>query len=99
MIVVTLKYKVSIETIYTYLDKHKIFIRKYLNENQIFVAGPSPNKDGGIIIFFSSSTEFVENIMKNDPFVANNLVDHQLTPFLPLDYHNCLKNMQSELKL
>nr|WP_262482811.1 YciI family protein [Aquimarina longa] len=79
----SLTYKVSLETIDSYLDLHI----KYLNEQyelQNFIAsGRKTPRTGGIILSKISEKNELLKILDKDPFKINGLADYDITEFIP----------------
>ena len=81
MFVIELVYEKEVEEI----DKHLAVHIKFLEENHekgIFIAsGPKVPRTGGIILADLDSRENLEKLMKEDPFVKNEVCSCIITEF------------------
>lgn len=83
LFIIELTYKVPLEAADKYIDEHKIFLKKYY-QNQVFVlSGRKSPRTGGIIIAKGKSRTTIEEIMQKDPLVINNIADFSIVEFNP----------------
>ena len=62
------------------LDAHHAYTAKYLQNGDILTCGPKPN-GGGVIIVRAESTEAVEELIANDPFVTAGVQEYSIQEF------------------
>lgn len=68
------------------LKEHLQYIGKATKEGKVLIAGPHALDDGsfgngGVILFKADSKEEVEEILADDPFVRENIVDYNIYEF------------------
>jgi len=85
MIIIELTYKKSWDHVCKFLPSHKSFIEKYTKQGAILTSGPKVPRDGGIILS-NLSIDSAKELMKEDPFFINNIVDFKYIEFTESKY-------------
>lgn len=81
--VVILRYKVPLETIDAFRQGHVAFLDRYYAENVFIASGPQVPREGGVILAKCTSTEKLEEILREDPFHTNDLAAYEVIAFSP----------------
>jgi uncharacterized protein YciI len=81
MFVVILKYKVSLDEVLKARPAHIEFLDKFYKNNKIIISGRKYSDDGGVIVINSNTNDEVDKIMKQDPFIRNNIASYELIGF------------------
>jgi len=81
MFVIELTYKASLAEIDAKMPAHVVFLRKYYASQQFLISGRKVPRDGGIILAVGDSRARIEEIVREDPFVADGLADYRIIEF------------------
>jgi len=81
MFVIELVYKVELGQIDAHMAAHVAFLRKHYADGTFLVSGRKIPRDGGIILAVGRDREQIETIMRDDPFVSNQLADVRIIEF------------------
>ncbi len=90
MFIIAMTYKIALTVIDSHLAEHRQFLDQGYEKDIFLVSGPRSPRAGGIIISLLSDEAELRQIMQEDPFVINNLVDFEIIPFEPTRYHPTL---------
>ena len=71
---------------------HRSFVKKYFDKNTFVLVGRKKPRTGGIILAYADSKELIMNLIKEDPFYIHNLVDYEITEFVPMFYNSYFVN-------
>ena len=83
MFVVFLKFSDNKSQAGQYMDGHNAWVQRGFDEDVFLLAGSlQPNLGGGIVAHNATLLE-LENRVKNDPFVANNIVSAEIMEITP----------------
>jgi len=83
MFIVFLKFSENKSLASDYMEDHKKWIKKGLEDNVFLIVGSlQPNLGGGIIASSSSYSE-IESRIKEDPFVEKNIVQYEIYEITP----------------
>jgi len=83
MFVVFLKFSDNKSQAGQYMDGHNEWLQRGFDEDVFLLAGSlQPNLGGGIVAHNTTLLE-LENRVKNDPFVANNIVSAEIMEITP----------------
>lgn len=88
MFIVEITYKKPLEYIDQYLADHRAFLEAGYQTNCFVASGPQNPRTGGIIISQLTNREQLEQILTQDPFNLNGLVDYKIIEFSPVKYHS-----------
>ena len=72
-----------IEEVDAEMEGHYKFLEKYFAIGKFILAGRRIPRFGGLILCKASSRDEVELILKEDPFGYKNIMEYQITEFLP----------------
>ena len=81
MFVIELDYKADLSEIDANMKAHMAFLRKYYASGHFLVSGRKIPRDGGIILAIGESRAHVEQIVREDPFVARGLAEARVIEF------------------
>ena len=87
MFIIMMNYVESVEMIEKHLVAHRKFLDQCFQNNSMIVAGPRVPRDGGVIISQLSERNELEQVLQQDPFVINRLVQYDIVEFTPTKYH------------
>jgi len=87
MFLITLTYKQPLEIVDKYLSEHRAFIADCYKNNYFVLSGPKIPRTGGVIISPLKDRKQLENILKQDPFKANDVSDYAIIEFNPTKPH------------
>ena len=93
MFIALLTYKQPLEKVDEYLQEHRLYLDKNFTLGNFIIAGRRNPPIGGVILINQPSKEQVINIIKEDPFYSNDMVDYELIEFTPSKYAEELKNV------
>lgn len=91
MYIISLNYKVSLETIDSYLDAHIEYLNEQYDLENFQASGRKIPRTGGIILSKISNKKELLKILDKDPFKINGLAEYELTEFIPNKTCNELK--------
>ncbi len=91
MYIISLTYKVSLETIDSYLDAHIEYLNEQYDLENFQASGRKIPRTGGIILSKISNKKELLKILDKDPFKINGLAEYELTEFIPNKTCNELK--------
>ena len=83
MFVIELIYKADLERIDRSMKAHMAFLKKYYDAGHFLVSGRKIPRDGGIIVAVGDSRDQIEDIVREDPFVAGGIADFNVIEFRP----------------
>jgi uncharacterized protein YciI len=86
MFIVKLTYLKPIDEVETFLADHVEFLEKYYALKKFIVSGRQNPRVGGIIVMRCESSEEVEQIISEDPFKKETIVDYEVIEFVPTKY-------------
>jgi uncharacterized protein YciI len=81
MFVVELIYKVGLPAIDARMRAHMVFLRKYYAAGNFLISGRKIPRDGGVILAVGDNRAQIEDIIRQDPFVADGLADFRIIEF------------------
>jgi uncharacterized protein YciI len=81
MFVIELIYKVELSEIDAHMKAHMAYLNKHYAAGTFVVSGRKVPRDGGIILAVGDDKEKVEAIVREDPFVRENLADFRVIQF------------------
>lgn len=86
----------AIEEVDAELSRHYEFLETYFANGTFILAGKRIPRFGGIILCQAGSRSEVEAILREDPFYQKNLMEYQITEFLPTKYRDGLEAFMNE---
>jgi uncharacterized protein YciI len=81
MFVIELTYKAALGEIDARMRAHVAFLKKHYAAGTFLISGRKIPRDGGIILAVAESREQVEALMREDPFISNDLADFRVIEF------------------
>jgi len=81
--VISLHYVAPLSAIDAAMRSHVAFLETQRKAGVFFAWGRKVPRTGGIILACGESRAAIEQIMTDDPFVANRLAEVEVTEFLP----------------
>ena len=91
MFVIDLQYRVPPEQLDARMGEHVKFLNVYYKKNVFVASGRKVPRTGGIILALAGSREEVDAIMREDPFIHQNLATYTVTEFLTSQAHPEIK--------
>ncbi|KTC73924.1 YCII domain-containing protein [Legionella birminghamensis] len=101
MIIIQLTYKTPISEVDKYLQAHREFLDYYYKQGLLVASGPLKPRTGGIIIAATTDRNYLESVMKKDPYYMAEIADYTYIEFTPVKHCAALKDLiqNSEGKL
>ena len=87
MFIIDIHYKKPIEVIEQFLVAHREFLEEGYKKNYFVASGPKNPRTGGIIVSQLKDKNELESILKNDPFLLNDIAEYHFIEFNPVKYH------------
>jgi len=81
--VVSTTYTKSLEEVGKFRNNHFEFIQKYIDAGKFIAGGRQNPPTGGLILAYNVIKEELEEILKEDPYYKNNLIETVITEFTP----------------
>jgi uncharacterized protein YciI len=81
--VIDITYTVGFENVDPWIDEHFQYLKKYYSSGLFLVSGRKEPRTGGVIIVKNEDRNYVEQVMKEDPFYRENIASYSLTEFVP----------------
>ncbi|HWP96990.1 MAG TPA: YciI family protein [Syntrophomonadaceae bacterium] len=82
-----------IEEVDAELSRHYEFLEKYFANGTFILAGRRIPRFGGIILCNAGSRNQVETILQEDAFYQKNIMEYQITEFIPTKYREGLEEL------
>lgn len=96
MFIVQLTYKVEISEVEKYLQAHREFLEYYYKLGLILASGPMNPRKGGVILALTKDKEYLESILRKDPYYLAEIADYQLIEFTPVKHRDEIKSLIKE---
>ncbi|CDZ76277.1 YCII-related domain protein [Legionella massiliensis] len=93
MFIVQLTYKTPISEVDKYLQAHREFLEYHYKQGLFLASGPMKPRTGGILIAATSDRDYLESVLKNDPYHLAEIADYQLIEFTPVKHCDELKDI------
>ena len=90
MFIILLSYKKPLDIIDKFLVEHRAFLDDCYKKNLLLASGPRNPRTGGVIISQLSEKQQLLELIEQDPFIINDLVDYEIIDFSPVKYHPVL---------
>jgi uncharacterized protein YciI len=81
MFVIELTYKADLARIDAQMTAHVAFLKKYYDAGHFLVSGRQIPRTGGIILAVGRDRQQIEDVIREDPFVADGLADFRIIEF------------------
>jgi uncharacterized protein YciI len=81
MFEIELTYRAPLDAIDANMAAHVAFLNKHYRAGNFLVSGRQIPRTGGVIIAIADTEQQVENIVREDPFVAKGLADYRIIQF------------------
>lgn len=83
MFIVNLTYKVELDQVEPHFDAHMAYVKDYYEKGHFLASGKKVPRSGGVILATAASLEEMQRIVAEDPFCLADIVDVEITEFLP----------------
>jgi uncharacterized protein YciI len=93
MFIVQLNYKVEISEVDRYLQAHREFLDYHYKQGLFLASGPMKPRTGGILIALTKDREYLESVLKQDPYHLAEIADYQLIEFTPVKHRPELSDL------
>lgn len=80
---ITLTYIRPIEDIKTHLDAHKAWLVRHIEAGNIIFAGPLAEGNGGLVLAYGESLEYIQKMISEDPFAIFHLTSFDVQSCKP----------------
>jgi uncharacterized protein YciI len=97
LFVVITRYLKNIEIINENRPAHVDFLNKYYEKGKILLSGRQNPLTGGLLLVNAESREEVEQIIQEDPFYKNKLIEINIHEFEPMRF-DVMKNFVENIK-
>jgi uncharacterized protein YciI len=87
MFIVMIHYKKSLEVVDEYLVAHRAYLEVGYQKDYFIASGPRNPRTGGIILSQLNDREKLIEILNQDPFQLNDIVEYEIIEFNPVKYH------------
>lgn len=87
VVIIEISYQKPLEMIDQYLSEHRAFLDDGYKKNYFVASGPQKPRTGGIIISHLNDRDFLEALLKKDPFYIHGLADYKFIEFEAVKYH------------
>jgi uncharacterized protein YciI len=81
MFVIELIYKVPLAQVDQHMKEHVAFLNEHYADGKFLISGRKIPRDGGVIIALGESAAELEQVMKQDPFVARGVAEFRIIQF------------------
>ncbi len=81
MLVINSSYVVQIPQIEPHRPGHADWVRRYIDAGVFLLAGPRKDKSGGVIVARDVEPQRLSEILAEDPYVEEGLVENQIIGF------------------
>lgn len=83
MYIISLTYKVPIETVDKHLDAHIQYLNTQYELGNFHASGRKVPRTGGVILSKVTDKLKLATILEQDPFKIHDLADYEITEFIP----------------
>ncbi|EDP96444.1 YciI family protein [Kordia algicida OT-1] len=83
MYIISLTYKVPLETIDQHLDAHIQYLNTQYELGNFHASGRKVPRTGGVILSKMTDKLKLATILEQDPFKIHDLADYEITEFVP----------------
>lgn len=83
MFIINLTYKVDLSEVEPHFEAHMAYVKSYYDKGHFLASGKKVPRTGGVILATAASLEEMERIVNEDPFCVADIVDVEITEFLP----------------
>lgn len=83
MYIISLTYKVPIETVDKHLDAHIQYLNTQYELGNFHASGRKVPRTGGVILSKMTDKLKLATILEQDPFKIHDLADYEITEFIP----------------
>ena len=81
--VISTTYTKSLEEVGKFRQEHFDFIQKNIDAEKFIAGGRQNPPTGGLILAYNATKAELEEILKDDPYYKNNLIETVITEFTP----------------
>ncbi len=97
MFIVNITYKVSLDVIDKYLDKHIEYLKIQYEKGSFIASGKKNPRDGGMIFSKISSKEKLQKVLEEDPFYKEALAQYEIIEFHPIMTSKEFETLKEEI--
>lgn len=80
--ILELTYQKELSAVEQFLEAHNKYLEKYYDKGNFICSGRKNPRTGGVIICKFDSLSTVEEIIKEDPFLQNEIAKYKITEFI-----------------
>ncbi|MBA2651535.1 MAG: GTP cyclohydrolase [Tatlockia sp.] len=93
MFIVEMTYKTPISEVDKYLQAHREFLDYHYKQGLLLASGPMKPRTGGIIIAMTKDKDYLESILKQDPYYLAEIADYKIIEFTPVKHCDEIKDL------
>ena len=94
--IVATTYTKPLDEVGKFRQDHFEFIQKNIDAGKFIAGGRQNPPTGGLILAYNVTREELEEILKEDPYYKNNLIETVITEFTPALFDENLKKLQEK---
>jgi len=94
--IVSTTYTKSLEEVGKFRQEHFKFIQKNIDAGKFIAGGRQNPPTGGLILAYNVTKAELEEILKDDPYYKNNLIETVITEFTPALLDKDFKKLQEK---
>ena len=95
--VISTTYTKSLEEVGKFRQEHFNFIQKNIDAGKFMAGGRQNPPTGGLILAYNVTKSELEEILKEDPYYKNDLIETVITEFTPALFDEDLKKLQENI--
>lgn len=88
MFIVLLTYQVSLQEVDKYLQAHREFLDYHYKQGLFLASGPMKPRTGGVLIALTRDRNYLESVLKQDPYHLAEITTYQLIEFTPVKHRH-----------
>jgi uncharacterized protein YciI len=92
MFIVLLTYKKPLDVVELFVGSHRAYLDEAYKKDYLIASGPQVPRTGGVLLSQLKDRHQLQQVLDNDPFVLNDIVDYQMIEFTPVKFHQEFQN-------
>jgi len=83
MFIIHVNHKVSLDIVDQHLTAHIDYLKQQYSLGNFIASGRQVSRTGGIILSNMENKKALDRVLEQDPFKQNNLVNYEVSEFVP----------------